>query len=73
MSRCNRVGLRSGRGWYERLHMGGRDAEKFEVTLLLNSLLGLMILPVEQCIRTQKCDFPRLFAGDELQIGQLGE
>lgn len=48
-------------------------ARQFEVTLLLNSLLGLIVLPVEHCIRTQKSDFPEIFDGDELPISQVGE
>jgi hypothetical protein len=46
---------------------------QFEVTLLLNSLLGLIVLPVEHCVRTQKSKEPKLFNGDELAISGLGE
>ena len=49
------------------------DAQQFEVTLLLNSLLGLIVLPVEHCTRTQKSDFPKLFEGDDSPITQLAE
>jgi hypothetical protein len=48
-------------------------AQQFEVTLLLNSLLGLIVLPVEHCVRTQKAEFPELFDGDDLPISQVGE
>jgi hypothetical protein len=51
-------------------HVG--DGQQLEVTLLLNCLLGLIILPVEHCQRTQKKDLPQLFNQDDRRIGELG-
>jgi len=48
------------------------NAQQFEVTLLLNSLLGLIILPVEHCKRIQKVEFPKIFNDDEILISKLG-
>ena len=48
------------------------NAQQFEVTLLLNSLLGLIILPFEHCKRIQKVEFPKIFNDDEILISKLG-
>lgn len=48
------------------------DSEQFEVTLLLNSLLGLIVLPVGHSSRVQDADMPTPFRDDQLTIPQAG-
>jgi hypothetical protein len=55
---------------YVRPHIASK--ESYEVTLLLNALLGLVVLPFEQKKRLQgNPKFPIICDGDEIQISQL--
>jgi hypothetical protein len=48
--------------------------KRYEVTLLLNCLLGLIVLPYEHCKRSQGGErYPQVLTGDDRLIKQLDE
>jgi hypothetical protein len=48
------------------------ETENFEITLLINLLYGLIVLPFEHCRRVQGVKIPKLFDGDDISILMLG-